>query len=171
MQSSPDSTGLPHCRLAQRLDPNEDQMAFPLMLAHDYDGSIAMLQMWLRRDTENGLFHCYLFANYNKKEMYKEGIQELSQCFSLFGYQEAAARMQRAFTISGYRGAIRQWTQELEHLQQTKQAYLPGNLAGAYTILGDKDRAFYWLEQAYEHREMVSVDGGVFFLGSDPMYA
>jgi hypothetical protein len=50
------------------------------------------------------------------------------------------------------------------------QAFLPGNLAEAYTILGDKDRAFYWLEQAYEHREMVSIDGGVFFLGAEPMY-
>jgi hypothetical protein len=78
--------------------------------------------------------------------------------------------MRHAFAISGYRGAARQWAREVEHLQETKQAYLPGNLAEAYTILGDKDRAFYWLNQAYEHREMVSVDGGVFFLGSDPMY-
>ena len=57
-----------------------------------------------------------------------------------------------------------------EHLQATKKIYLPGNLATAYTILGDKDRAFYWLEQAYQHREIVSADGGVFFLRSEPMY-
>ena len=43
-------------------------------------------------------------------------------------------------------------------------------LAVAYAILGDKDRAFYWLDQAYEHREMVSLDGGVYFLPADPMY-
>ena len=83
---------------------------------------------------------------------------------------EAAAHMQRAFAVSGYRGAIRQWAQEMEHLQATHQAFLPGNLAEAYGILGDKDRAFYWLEQAYDHREMVSFDGGVFFLGAEPMY-
>ena len=57
----------------------------------------------------------------------------------------------------------------MEHLQANNQAFVPGNLAAAYTILGDKDRAFYWLEQAYEHREMVSADGGVFFLKSEPM--
>jgi hypothetical protein len=33
-----------------------------------------------------------------------------------------------------------------------------------------KDRAFYWLDQAYAHREMVSADGGIFFLSVDPMY-
>jgi hypothetical protein len=43
-------------------------------------------------------------------------------------------------------------------------------MATAYAILGDNDRAFYWLEQAYEHREMVSIDGGVYFLPSEPAY-
>ena len=47
---------------------------------------------------------------------------------------------------------------------------MPGNLAIAYAILGDKDRAFYWLEQAYEHRETVSIDGGIFFLAAEPLY-
>lgn len=37
-------------------------------------------------------------------------------------------------------------------------------------MASNKDRAFYWLDQAYEHREMVSVDGGVFFLSADPQF-
>ena len=102
--------------------------------------------------------------------MYKEAIQEQSQCYALFGFSEAAANMQRAYAVSGYRGAIEQWARELEHLQATKQAFLPGNLAAAYAILGDKERAFYWLDQAYEHREMVSIDGGIFFLAAEPLY-
>ena len=47
---------------------------------------------------------------------------------------------------------------------------MPGSLAELYTALGDKDRAFYWLEQAYEHREMISKDAGVFYLGTEPQY-
>jgi len=72
--------------------------------------------------------------------------------------------------VSGPRAAMQEWAKGLEEFQRADQAFLPGNLAVAYTILGDKDRAFYWLEQAYQHREMVSIDGGIFFLSSDPMY-
>lgn len=58
----------------------------------------------------------------------------------------------------------------MEHLQVTHQAFLPGNLARAYAILGDKDHAFHWLEQAYEHREMASFDDGISVLGAEPMF-
>jgi len=162
--------GLRECKIAQQLDPNSDNSSLALYQARDYDGSIAILPMMLQKDPNNGFLHCFLFSDYSKKGMYKEAIEELAQCFSLFGSPKGAANMRHAFSVSGYRGAIRQWATEVEHLQATKQGFFPGNLARAYTILGDKDRAFYWLEQAYEHREMVSADDGVFFLKSEPVY-
>jgi TolB-like protein/DNA-binding winged helix-turn-helix (wHTH) protein len=162
--------GLQECRIAQRLDPFDDDSALGLYLGRDYDGSIAMLRGMLQGDPEVGLWRCNLFPNYAMKAMYKESIQELAQCYSLYGQPKAAANIQRAFTTSGYRGAIRQWAQEMERLQASHQAFLPGSLAEAYAILGDKDRAFYWLDQAYKHREMVSFDGGVFLLGAEPLY-
>jgi TolB-like protein/DNA-binding winged helix-turn-helix (wHTH) protein/Tfp pilus assembly protein PilF len=162
--------GLRECQIAQQLDPNQDHMSFALYLAHDYDASIAMLRMMLRRDPNNGEHHSFLFQNYVEKHMPQDAVQELEQSYLLFGESKVADHIRYAYEVAGYRGAIREWASEIEHLQASRQAFLPGNLATAYAILGDKDRAFYWLEQAYEHRDMVSVDGGVYFLPADPKY-
>jgi hypothetical protein len=105
-----------------------------------------------------------------QKRMYKEAVQELEKAYSLFGLSQVADSIRQGYEAAGYRGAIQQWAEELEHRQATHQAFTPGSLAAAYAILGDKDRAFYWLDQAYEHREMDSIDGGVYFLPADPMY-
>jgi len=47
---------------------------------------------------------------------------------------------------------------------------VPGMLAHFYTLLGEKDRAFYWLQQAYEHREMIGIDGGLYCMKTDPLF-
>ena len=162
--------GLRECRIAQRLDPFDEDSALGLYMGRDYDGSIAMLRIMLQKDPKDGFAYCFIFPAYMKKAMEKESIEGLAQCYSLLGHPEMAANIQRAFEASGYHEAIRQWAKEMEHLQLTRQAFLPANIAIAYTILGDKDRAFYWLEKAYEHREMTSFDEGVFYLGAEPLY-
>jgi TolB-like protein/DNA-binding winged helix-turn-helix (wHTH) protein len=157
-------------QIAQELDPNQDHLSDALWRRRDYDGTIAIQRMMLKRHPDDGYLHEYLFETYTVKGMHEEAIQEGQQALRLFGLSEAAARVQHAFTIAGYRGAIRQVATEFEDLQATKQAFLPGNLAHFYTILGEKDRAFYWLQQAYEHREMIGIDGGLYCMKTDPMY-
>jgi hypothetical protein len=102
--------------------------------------------------------------------MQKEAIHEMQQSLSLFGLSEGAARVERAYTIAGYRAAIRQVAKECEDLQSAKQAFVPGMLAHFYTILGETDRAFYWLQQAFEHREMIGIDGGLYCMKTDPLF-
>jgi TolB-like protein/DNA-binding winged helix-turn-helix (wHTH) protein len=162
--------GLRECRIAERVDPLDEDSALGLYLGRDYDGSIAMLRIMLLKDPKDGYAHCYIFPDHMMKGMEKESIQEMGQCFSLFGQPEMAANIQRTFEASGYHAAIRQWAREMEHLQATHQAFLPANLAEAYAILGNKDRAFYWLEQAYQHREMTSFDEGIFYMGAEPLF-
>jgi len=79
--------------------------------------------------------------------------------------------MHRAFAVSGYRGVMREWAKYWEHLQATNQGFAPQVLAEAYVALGDNDRAFYWLEQAYTHRENVCRDYGLTILKVDPLLA
>ena len=64
-----------------------------------------------------------------------------------------------------------QWTKEMENLQTNKEFYLPVNLADAYAVLGDNDRAVYWLGQAVEHRGMIAQGEPATWLWSDPMLA
>lgn len=161
--------GLRECEIAQQLDPNNDHLGSILYLRREYDRAIAVQQVMIKNHPDNGYLHLMLYQVYTKKEMYKEAVQELVQAVRLFGLGEAAARIDRAFARSGYTGAIRQFAKELEQMHGTKQAFFPGNLVLTYAALGEKDRAFYWLEQAYQHREVVGTDVPLPYLVRDPM--
>jgi TolB-like protein/DNA-binding winged helix-turn-helix (wHTH) protein/Tfp pilus assembly protein PilF len=150
-------------QIAQELDPNNDHLSDPLDRRGQHDRAIAMLQMMLKRYPENGYLHLSLYREYVKKEMHKEAVQELEKTLSLFGFPELASRIHRSFVSSGYHGAMRRFADELESLAATKQVFVPVNLAEVYAALGDKDRAFYWLERAYAHRDLhaASTDLGL----------
>lgn len=162
--------GLQECRIAERVDPFDEDSAVGLYLGRDYDGSIALMRMMLQKNPNDGFAHCAIFPDYMMKGMHQESINELGECFSLLGQPEMSVHLRHAFQNSGYNGAIHQWIREIEHLHASHQAFLPGNLAQAYAILGDKDHAFYWLGQAYEHREMLGVDQCLFYLSAEPLY-
>lgn len=86
----------------------------------------------------------------------------------LTGFPEIAARLRDAYKASGYRGAMRKVAEEFEHLQATNQVFMPINVAGFYAAAGEKERAFYWLEQAYKHRGHGSAGISMVFLNRDP---
>ena len=80
-----------------------------------------------------------------------------------------AAAVHRAFATAGYKGAMREYASAMEAMQRANQGFFPESLASAYAALGDKDRAFNWLEQAYQQREKVSLDWGLMILKEDRM--
>jgi len=161
--------GLRECEIAQQLDPYEDHLTGALENRGEYGRATELLRRAIENHPENGPAHYDLHRIYAEKGMYKESIQELEQAASLFGFSEIAPRLHRAFGISGFRGAMREWGKELEHLAVTKQGYLPVNIAEAYTQSGDKDRAFYWLEQAYEHRDDIGQGLDLLYIKMDPL--
>jgi serine/threonine protein kinase len=163
--------GLKESQIAQELDPSQDHLIFALDSRREYDRSLAWILMMLKGDPDNGYFHHNLFRSYVEKGMYKEAIEELEKTLSLFGLQESAARIHHAFANSGYRGAMQQYAEELEQLAAMKQVFIPINLAEVYAALGDKGRAFYWLEQAYTHHDIVAVANGLGLemINVDPM--
>ena len=123
----------------------------------------------LRRNPDDGMEHVLIYREYMRKGMYEEATKHLDEVCILFGFPEIAAESRRAHVVSGYRGALRASSKGLEHLWATHQAFLPVHFAELETTLGDKDRAFYWLEQAYAHHDIgiASADIGLESLNND----
>ena len=156
--------------IAQELDPNHDHLAEALYQRGQFDRAIEIRQRVAQQDPTDGYNHYALALAYAQKGLYKQYVEEMSAMAPLYGLPEMAAHLQQSYAKSGYQGALRQWAKELEYLAAHKQAYYPGALAQAYAALGDKDRAFYWLEQYSQHRDLASADPTVFFK-TDPWFA
>jgi hypothetical protein len=63
---------------------------------------------------------------------------------------------------------MKKWAQELERLQVSKEVYLPAYLGTVYAKLGDTNRAFYWLEEAYKLRNASGLGSDLIVFMNDP---
>jgi len=163
-------------QIALELDPNnaelfDSQLSCGMELRGEFDRVIAIFRMFLKRDPDNGYLHLDLARDYMKTGKYEEAMPHLEQFWTLFGFPDVAAEVHRAAATSGYRAAIQESAKALEHLMATHQAFGPFSTAQLYAIVGDKERAFYWLEQAYAQHDVLiaGTDIGVQFLEVDPL--
>jgi TolB-like protein/DNA-binding winged helix-turn-helix (wHTH) protein/Tfp pilus assembly protein PilF len=156
-------------QITQELDPNQEHLSGVLFARREYDRQIEVLLRWVERHSDDGDAYWNLYWAYTLKGMHKQAIEALARSVSLLGLPATSDRVQRAFAKSGYKSAMRTFAQELERLDAEKQAFLPGFTAEAYAVIGDKDRAFYWLEQAYLRRESGGREPGLVFIRVDPM--
>jgi hypothetical protein len=94
----------------------------------------------------------------------REAIAEWRRVAREYGHVDAAAGLARGYRRSGYTGALREVVKGLE--QYSRHAYFPPTfMAHFYGELNEKDRAFAWLEKAYQEH-----DGDLEFLKADPLY-
>jgi TolB-like protein/DNA-binding winged helix-turn-helix (wHTH) protein len=109
---------------------------------------------------------------------YEEGIKENEKGEVLSGSspEEAAAKaaiIRQALQKGGEKAA---WQKELELILGTRpRDQSSGNVAGLYALIGDKDKAFEWLDKAYAERDGVGiatlkVDPAFKTLRSDPRF-
>ena len=161
--------GLGEGLLAQELDPNEDHLSNILCMRGEDGRAVELLQRMAANHPDDGMAHYNLYRAYVQKGAHKEAVEELVKAANLFGMSDLASNLQRAFAAFGWQGAMRQFAKDMELSQASGQMYVPENLAVAYVAVGDKNRAFYWLEQGYKHREMASHDWGVMILKADPL--
>jgi TolB-like protein/DNA-binding winged helix-turn-helix (wHTH) protein/Tfp pilus assembly protein PilF len=141
----------------------------------DYDNDIAMCRKALEVDPNFLPAHVQLVGAYLAQRRYPEYIAEyrITQKWDppSAGYLPADD-LQKAYEISGAKGMLRVLQHSLEHLSPDYGA--PVLLAGLYADQGDKDRAFHWLEKAYQQRDSellaLKVDPFLDSLHSDPRF-
>jgi len=137
--------------LAQQLDPLSPIISFELAMAYyfqrDYDRAIDQFKKTLELDPNFPPVQVFLPAAYEQKGMYAEAFAafNLSQPETDF----AIGGLGHLYAITGRRNEAVQQIDRLKEL--SKKQYVRSNyIALIYTGLGDKDKAFAWLETAIE---------------------
>jgi TolB-like protein len=170
---------LAEIRRAKEIDPvsliistNEGWILF---CARRYDAAIEQLQKTMEMDPNFANAHYKLSLVYEAKGMYEEALEEFLTFETLAGAsQETVAAFRRAYSASGWSGYCRQ---QLSRLQKaSKKRYIsPKYFVLTYLQLGEKDRAFEWLEKSYQERGEVllylKVDPRFDPLRPDPRFA
>ena len=162
--------GVKELQYAQELDPNNDHLANFYFYQGKYDEAIRLTARDLERQPDEGSAHYGQYQTYALAGKYTEAIHELEEALKLYGFADLIPALDDTFRKSGFKAAIRLQASVLENLQKNQKVYLPGMLAETYSLVGDKDRAFYWLEDAYRHKYSLGADGGLLWLKGNPFF-
>jgi TolB-like protein/DNA-binding winged helix-turn-helix (wHTH) protein len=164
--------GIREAEIAQSLDSTWNVLSDILYAAREYDRAIELDKALLLKDPDNGYFHAALYSYYAAQGMHKESVEEGEKALTLIGLSEEAAHVHQALAVSGFRGAMREIANVFEQLAARKEFFSPVNAAAAYARLGDKDRAFYWLEQAYVHHDvqLLAADDNLSQINVNPTF-
>jgi tetratricopeptide (TPR) repeat protein len=157
---------------AMELDPLSvninAEMGRALIYQHQYDAAIAQERKTLEMDANFVLAHELLAAAYLFKGSYTDAITEAQQPGEWQEFVLARAYVKRSET-----GKAQKVVVDLKELSN-KQYVSAQRMAQAYVGLDDKERAFKWLEKAYEEHSMrpdfMRVDPTYDNLRSDPRF-
>src|SRR5690242_16643808 len=93
---------------------------------------------------------------YERKGMYDAAISEFQKVTSLGAKWVAVGDLGQVYAKIGNRSEAQKALAELQ--QQSKQHYVsPASVAFIYAALGDRDRAFAWLDKSVEEHDLTTV--------------
>lgn len=139
-------------RRAQEIDPlslfANSNIGLVLFLARQYDEAIYASQKTLEFDPDFAVAHMVMGLAYLEKKMYSESISELRKARD---HPDSLGLLAYALGVSGRKDEARKILNQLQLL--SKDRYVASApVAIAYIGLGEKDRAFDWLEKALDER-------------------
>ncbi|MGH9863597.1 MAG: winged helix-turn-helix domain-containing protein [Candidatus Acidiferrales bacterium] len=163
---------------ALELDPLRvdlsNRLGYELWFARRYDEAMEQFRKSLELDPTSYVAHSALAWLYERKAREREAAEEMIKNLTAMGSSALAGQFERVYKASGYRAARRfQYQREIEdELKRPRPD--SWKLAYTYALLGEKDKAFEWLEKAYQERALgllqLRVDPDVDSLRSDPRY-
>jgi serine/threonine-protein kinase len=155
---------LVYARRRDEIDANQGNtggsfLGYIYFLGRQYDTAIELFLREVEKAPENALSHAALGEAYVAKEMYKEGIAELEKAVALDNAPEPWDRnplLAFAYAVSGKRDEALKILAEQKRV--AKQRHISSqNFAIIYTGLGDKDRAFEYLNKAFDEGKPLAI--------------
>lgn len=169
---------LREARRAQELDPRSlainAQVGFLLYLTRRYESAVEQYQATLEIDPTYLVARAELGTAFAQDRNFEQAIAEAEEARNQPDENPfALARLGSAYALSGNRAKAEKVIEELGELSKARYV-CPSYLARIYIGLGDKNRAFEWLEKAYEERSAdlvwLRVDPAFDPLRSDPRF-
>ncbi len=160
------------------LSPNiQNALGAAFYWAGRYDEALQQFREVPDPDVNFRIRHWRMARIYERKGMQKEAIAELLTVLRLAGKTKLAVSVQRKYLSSGYAEAKKTFLWgDLRETQ--RQASYPGPhayaIAALYAQLGEKNRAFEWLDKAFRDGEgpllLIKLDDRFEALRSDPRF-
>ena len=142
-------------KLAQKFDPMNPaviaSVGHTLFSARRYDEAMEYYRRAIELNPNYSWGHLWIADVYVQKGMYDEAITEVNKALSVEGSTRAIATLGYAYAVAGRRDEARKVLGQLEDLSKGKYVS-PFFIAIIHVGLGEKDRAFDWLEKAYQER-------------------
>jgi serine/threonine-protein kinase len=145
--------------------PVGSNIGFLLYLARRYDEALEHFRRNLEMDRNFFYTQWQRALTYEQCGRYDEAIAGFQKAIALSGTSALPrALLARTYALAGRRSEALALLDELSEL--STQVYVsPYRIAAIHSALGDRDRAFKWLEHAYEGR-----DGWLIWLAVDPVF-
>jgi TolB-like protein/DNA-binding winged helix-turn-helix (wHTH) protein/Flp pilus assembly protein TadD len=142
--------------------------------ARQYDDTIREMQSVLALHPERMWARVFLGLAYAQKHMFADAIAEFERASELTG-GDPGVGYAYALAAAGKNDGARRILHDYVEVPSESGTLDFVWIAGVYTALGDKDRAFAWIDKAYENRDFfltyVGVDPQLDPLHSDPRFA
>ena len=140
---------------ALELDPSnflfQAFLGMDLMFVDRYDEAIAQFRNTL--ETTNFQFaRNWLSQALQKQGMYDEALAEATASAAALGDRELEQALAQGYADGGYPEAMRRAAETWAARSDTTYVG-PSMVAGLYALAGESDRAFQWLERAYDVRD------------------
>jgi len=122
------------------------------VFTHEADEAVEHCQAALSVNPNDWWAHMILGWAYEEKSKFKEAIEQFQKAHTLWPDSAlTTASLAHAFAVSGRKQEAQKLLAEL--LKRSKKSYVSAyDFAVVYAGLADRDRAFEWLDKAYDER-------------------